>query len=97
MKKCFREDDIVGRVGGDEFFVFMRNSPDMISVVKKAEDLLCAIQEVCAGYESIGLSASIGVSVYPNQGTTLEELYAKADDALYRAKRKGKNRYIFAE
>ena len=72
-------------------------SPDMISVVKKAEELLCAIQEVCAGYESIGLSASIGVSVYPNQGTTLEELYAKADDALYRAKRKGKNRYIFAE
>lgn len=97
MKQCFREYDVVGRVGGDEFFAFMRNSPDMIAVVKKAEELLCVIQDVCAGYESVGLSASIGVSVYPNQGTTLEELYAKADEALYRAKRKGKNRYMFAE
>lgn len=97
MKASFRENDIVGRIGGDEFFAFMRNSPDMISVVKKAEELLCVIQEVCAGYESVGLSASIGVSVYPNHGTTLEELYAKADEALYRAKRKGKNRYMFAE
>ncbi len=97
MKSCFKENDIVGRVGGDEFFAFIRNSSDMISVVKKAEELLCVIQDVCAGYEAVGLSASIGISVYPNQGKTLEELYTKADAALYCAKKKGKNRYMFAE
>ena len=96
MKKCFRESDIVGRIGGDEFFIFMRNLPTQQVMERKAQELLQATQKVCGEYPQVSLSGSIGVSVFPEHGTTLEELYGQADVALYEAKRKGKNQYIFA-
>ncbi len=97
MKKCFRESDIVGRIGGDEFFIFMRNLPTQQIMERKARELLQAIQNVCGEYSKVSLSGSIGISVYPKNGLTLEELYGQADVALYEAKRKGKNQYIFVE
>lgn len=42
------------------------------------------------------LSGSIGISTYPEDGDTVEKLYSKADEALYQAKRRGKNQFIFA-
>ncbi len=97
VKKCFRESDVVGRIGGDEFFIFMRNLPTLEIMERKAQELLHAIQQVCAEYPQVSLSGSIGVSVFPEHGMTLEELYGQADVALYEAKRKGKNQYIFAK
>lgn len=97
MKKCFRESDIVGRIGGDEFFIFMRNLPTQQVMERKAQELLQAVKQVCGEYPQVSLSGSIGISVFPEQGTTLEELYGQADVALYEAKRKGKNQYIFAK
>jgi len=47
--------------------------------------------------EIIGLSASIGIALIPESGTSFLELYEKADKALYNAKRSGKNQYSFAE
>lgn len=96
IKKCFRESDIVGRVGGDEFFVLMRDVPGEAETREKADQLLAAIQGVCASYPELRLSGSIGVSLYPENGKTLEELYTHADRALYQAKGKGKNQYAFA-
>ena len=96
IKKCFRESDIVGRIGGDEFFVFMKNTPSHMVMERKAQELLEAVRTVSAGYPTIPLSGSIGISVFPQNGNTLEELYNQADVALYEAKRKGKNQYIFA-
>lgn len=96
VKNCFRESDIVGRIGGDEFFAFMRNVSDFAVMERKAQELLGAIQDVCAIYAEVRVSGSIGISVYPEKGTTLEELYEYADKALYEAKRKGKNQYVFA-
>ncbi len=97
IKRSFRETDIVGRVGGDEFFALMRNVPGDSITVRKAQELLNTIQEVCADYEDLKLSSSIGISMYPQDGTTLEELYAQADAALYEAKHKGKNQFMFAK
>jgi len=94
IKNCFRDDDIVGRVGGDEFFAFLKNASDIDVVNKKAQELLETIQELCAKYNEAKVSGSIGVSMYPNNGKTVDELYAKADSALYKAKREGKNKYI---
>ena len=94
LKKSFRDSDIVGRVGGDEFFALMKNVPDTALVERKANELLSTIQEICAGYADIRLSGSIGI--YPENGKTLDELYGQADAALYQAKRKGKNQYVFA-
>lgn len=97
IKRSFRETDIVGRIGGDEFFALMRNVPGDSITIRKAQELLNTIQEVCADYADLNLSSSIGISMYPQDGTTLEELYAQADVALYEAKRKGKNRFMFAK
>jgi len=95
IRKRFRDSDIVGRIGGDEFFALMRNVPGETAAAAKAQELLEAIQTVCAEYSSVHLSASIGISLYPNNAKCMEELYAKADDALYQAKRKGKNQFVF--
>lgn len=97
LKKSFRETDIVGRIGGDEFFVLMRNVPGEEIIQRKAGELLETIQGVCKDYKDLELSGSVGISCYPKNGETLEELYAKADAALYQAKRKGKNQIIFSE
>ncbi len=96
LRKSFRESDIVGRIGGDEFFALMRNVSGIREVMKKAQDILVASQEVCANYPAIQLSCSIGISVYPKNGKTLEEIYAQADGALYQAKKKGKNQFVIA-
>ncbi len=96
MKGCFRESDVVGRIGGDEFFAFMRNVSGFAVIERKANELLITINRVCAQYPSVLLSGSIGISIYPEQGLSMEVLYEQADMALYEAKRKGKNQYVFA-
>ncbi len=94
LKNCFRETDVVGRIGGDEFFAFMRKVPDRASVEKKAKEMRQVICKVCANYEGMNMSGSIGISMYPKDGKTLDELYSKADQALYQAKRTGKDKYV---
>lgn len=96
IKKCFRETDVVGRIGGDEFFVWMKNVSSISSVTWKAKEVFAVIHKVCSAYPEISLSGSMGISVYPENGRTLEELYAQADGALYEAKHLGKNRFVFA-
>lgn len=97
LKNCFRDTDVVGRIGGDEFFAFMRNVPDKAAVEKKAKEMRQVIHKVCANYEGMNMSGSIGVSMYPKDGHTLDELYNKADQALYQAKRTGKDKYVIFE
>ncbi len=96
LKKSFRATDVVGRIGGDEFFALMRNISGNTAPTRKAKELLSEINSICKNYERITLSASIGVGVYPRNGILLDELYTKADEALYQAKRQGKNQYVFA-
>ncbi len=96
LKHHFRETDVVGRIGGDEFFALMKNVPDLSIVPRKADQILDTIIAICDNYEGINLSGSIGISIYPEDGDTVEKLYAKADEALYQAKRRGKNQFIFA-
>lgn len=86
----------MGRVGGDEFFTLMQTIPNVSAAQHKAELMLEAIRRLCADYAPLQLSGSIGISLYPTDGKTLEELYAKADAALYQAKRAGKNQFVFA-
>ncbi len=95
LKNHFRESDIVGRIGGDEFFALMRNVSEESQIKRKAEDVLAIIESISSEYKNINLSGSIGISLYPKDGKTLKELYAKSDKALYKAKRSGKNKYLF--
>lgn len=96
IKSCFREIDIVGRIGGDEFFAFMKNTPNLAGVESKAKLLLQRLIEIHSLDVSLNVSGSIGISIYGENGVTLDELYAAADEALYEAKRRGKNTFCFA-
>ena len=96
LRKCFRDNDIVGRIGGDEFFVLMKNVPSSMIVAEKATTLLGISQVFCDEYPDLHLSISIGIGMSPLNGTDLETLYTNADKALYQAKHKGKNQFVFA-
>lgn len=94
MKDYFRKYDILGRIGGDEFMVLMRDVATPEDAVHRAKGLCQKIQEM--QLEALGdtqITCSIGLAFYPENGTTYEELYRCADQALYITKKNGRNGY----
>ncbi len=90
----FRTDDIIGRVGGDEFIAFYKNNSTADTIAKKAAKICSHIQKVYHyNGESVEISCSIGVSLAPQHGHTFETLYHKADLAMYKCKKEAKNGY----
>lgn len=93
IKEIFRKDDILGRVGGDEFLVVFPYQ-ELSNVVHKAEQILHAMTALhCDEYPQLTISGSIGIALSPKDGTTFTTLYDNADKALYAAKRNGKRGY----
>ncbi len=98
IRYLFRDDDVVGRIGGDEFLVCLRNISTAQVAADKAAGICAAFREKFRfGEKLITLSGSVGVALFPQDGETFEELYERADLALYEAKRCGKNNYCFYE
>lgn len=96
LKSFFRDSDIVGRIGGDEFLVFMTNVRDITVVQKKAENIQSALNiSFCKNCVEYNLSCSMGISLYPSDGTNYETLVGKADQSLYFSKNSGKKQYNF--
>lgn len=92
IKKVFKETEVVGRVGGDEFTVFVPEVSSLDFIREKAEEVcrsLAAPMKFDARNHSI--SGSVGISVSPQCGLVFKDLYEKADEALYKAKANGKN------
>ncbi|MDE7242226.1 sensor domain-containing diguanylate cyclase [Desulfovibrio sp.] len=97
IRKHFREDDIVGRIGGDEFVAFIP-IPSRDWAEQKARELVGALDFVCADGEAAWrVSASIGVAFAPMDGTRFIELYQSADAALYETKQNGKNNFTISK
>lgn len=100
VKKLFRADDIIGRVGGDEFMILIKNYSD-ISLIKEKAIAVC--RAFCHEYsdiqgtdiKAVNTSASIGIALFNKDGNTFEELYKAADIALYFTKASGKNNFSF--
>lgn len=95
LNKRFRSNDIMGRIGGDEFVLLLRDMRSVEFVERLAENLntlLCKTYR--EGKQSITISASIGLAVAPQDGSTFQELYQKADDAQYQVKKHGKNGFM---
>ncbi|MCI6465602.1 MAG: diguanylate cyclase [Faecalicatena sp.] len=92
LKRIFRRHDIIGRIGGDEFAVIMRNIPDKEIVGKKADEIMFIFKEYLKG-EKCKFSASIGIAFLPDHGIDFETIYKNADIALYKAKASGKNNW----
>lgn len=95
LKQQFRATDVVGRVGGDEFAVFV-SIPDEAWALEKVQELSAALRKTCTVENaSWQMSASIGVALAPRDGANFEMLYKSADAALYETKKRGKNGYTF--
>lgn len=93
LRGRLRHSDIVARMGGDEFAVLLPHT-DSVQGQALAAQLLDAIrsQPIESGAEAVAISAAIGIALFPEHGTTAEELLAHADRAMYQAKRMGGNR-----
>jgi diguanylate cyclase (GGDEF)-like protein/PAS domain S-box-containing protein len=99
MKQALREGDTLARLGGDEFVAVLIDLPDVAASEPLVDRLLAAAaQPVAVGDRLLQVSASIGVTFYPQAGDVdADQLLRQADQAMYRAKLAGKNRYqIFA-
>ncbi len=96
LKHMFRSEDIVGRIGGDEFFAFMRNVVSKEQVEKRARELCHRLNKTYSKADKVvNISASIGIAFYPEHGHNYSKLYKHADIALYIAKENGKNQFVF--
>ena len=94
IRQLFRSTDILGRIGGDEFVVFLKNAGDGPALRGKLEKLVAAFRRsYAAGAHDYAISCSAGVALAPRDGNLYADLYRKADTALYMAKNSGKNRY----
>lgn len=92
----FRVTDIIGRTGGDEFTIFLKSLKDDSNTLREAQKLVDFFKEFEAGeYVKYSATASIGAAVFPKDGEDFETLYKAADQALYKAKERGKNQLAF--
>lgn len=94
LNDIFKGGDIVGRIGGDEFVVFMKN----LNAISNADILANkVVQNVSFTFDyeerQIQVTCSVGVAIYPYHGSNYEELFYKADKAVYTAKANGKCGY----
>jgi diguanylate cyclase (GGDEF)-like protein/PAS domain S-box-containing protein len=96
LNKVVRKEDTVGRLGGDEFIVLLKNLEDEQHVLTVVENLLKTFREPfkADGRELI-LTLSLGIAVYPDNGKSSSQLLRNADIAMYQAKAFGRNTYSF--
>ncbi len=98
LKSQFRDDDIIGRIGGDEFVVLMKQ-------VSSRDAALARVQNMVEGIRSVKhpemngqpITFSVGVAFSPEQGSCFYDLYRNADKALYQTKRGGRNNFSVYE
>ncbi len=95
LRSVMFRDDIIGRIGGDEFALCMSGFQDMEIVKEKFRILTSSVFRELES--AVKVSVSIGVALCPRDGASFAELYEKADIALYHAKNTGRNRYVFYE
>jgi diguanylate cyclase (GGDEF)-like protein len=96
LRGCLRDGDTVARLGGDEFMVLLpqiSSSPDAGRIGNK---IIAALTEPCScnGHD-LHITTSVGISIYPYDGTDTETLIKHADISMYRAKELGRNKVIY--
>ena len=93
---CARKSDTVSRRGGDEFTILMPRIKNIEDAVKLAERILLSNKNPISIKEKMVFpKTSIGISIYPHDGDSIETLINNADKAMYYAKESGKNQYSF--
>ena len=96
LGNCVRDEDTVARLGGDEFMVLLpriSGSSDAGRIARKVID--CLVNPIsCNGHE-LHITTSVGISIFPHDGTDAETLIKHADISMYRAKELGRNKAIY--
>jgi diguanylate cyclase (GGDEF)-like protein len=96
IENMLRKSDTVARMGGDEFTIIVRDFSQIEILGHLSEKLIQQLKEVfILDEEEIFIGASIGIAIYPQDGTDLASLSMNADTAMYQAKEKGRNAYCF--
>jgi diguanylate cyclase (GGDEF)-like protein len=98
LRSNTRETDLIGRLGGDEFVMWLDDT-DANVALKRGENLLAAARSLknLSGSPDKPLAVSLGVAIYdPRSGETRDGLIARADAAMYEAKKGGKGRLAMA-
>ena len=97
LRSCMRETDIISRLGEDEFVILIENLKHVDQITIIAEKILDSISKPYKlGSQDIFITASMGISIYPENGKSPDILLNNADSALYSAKLLGKNNYQFS-
>jgi len=94
LRDVYCKDDIVGRVGGDEFMVYIKNTTDISIAEEKVSEIMTQLK-IGVDYDDIRIiaSVSIGISIIDEKTGSYSEAYRQTDNAMYEAKGKGKNKY----
>ncbi|HUN55452.1 MAG TPA: PAS domain S-box protein [Smithella sp.] len=96
FKQALRAVDVVARLGGDEFVIYIESFNEINQVTNVAHNILsAAIKPMVLMGEECRVTASIGISLYPNDGQNEQSLMKNADIAMYFAKEEGKNNFQF--
>lgn len=96
LKAEFRMSDVIGRVGGDEFILLLKNIKDESILKKESGRVADLFHDFKVGqYSKYKVTASIGCAVFPKDADNFDDLYKAADRALYKAKQRGKNQLAF--
>ncbi|MEG1799004.1 MAG: GGDEF domain-containing protein, partial [Synergistaceae bacterium] len=93
LRSFLRSSDILGRIGGDEFMVCMRNVTD-VQLLNRRAQIMCQMFEK-QWKDNFNVTVSAGIALFPADGNNFEDLYKHADIAMYAAKQRGRNQFAF--
>ncbi|MNC14726.1 Phytochrome-like protein cph2 [compost metagenome] len=95
LESLVQSEGMLSRLGGDEFVIFIEDAVNRENVLNLADNILRAFRKsFLIGESNLYVSVSIGISFYPEDGETTEEILKNADVAMYRAKEEGKGTYV---
>lgn len=95
LREIFRKDDILGRFGGDEFIAFIPGSYSKKIATSKAYAMIEKISSIDTSGD-VKIGCSVGIAITKSSNIAIEDIFKRADDALYESKRAGKGRYTLA-
>ncbi len=96
FQTILREEDTLSRLGGDEFTVILKNIKTKKDIAKVAQKLINSMKKPLATkHHTLHISSSIGISTYPDDASTQNDLIKFADTAMYKAKEEGRNNFQF--
>ncbi|WP_176442509.1 bifunctional diguanylate cyclase/phosphodiesterase [Noviherbaspirillum humi] len=96
LKACIRDCDFVGRIGGDEFTILLTDLASNSGIERVAQEILAVMSRPFQLHQhTVFISASIGVTLCPDDSSVPGDLFKNADQAMYVAKSRGRNQYVY--